>query len=191
MQYQKYNRGRGHSSKYGRKALSHRNSRMEKSDYEDDVYEAEEYAPPIPPKKKSVTEDPKFIFGIVGGIMFILIIIIASSGGGKEEEGRKMNYYDVDERRVQQLVSEADALADQGGRLLSEAGRVDYEEGKAQATPKYRAALDLLRRARSIWTQVEGMYKAANRELPGNFDSKIRQLESDIHEADKQAGVGD
>lgn len=164
---------------------------MEKSDYEDDVYEAEEYAPPIPPKKKSVTEDPKFIFGIVGGIMFILIIIIASSGGGKEEEGRKMNYYDVDERRVQQLVSEADALADQGGRLLSEAGRVDYEEGKAQATPKYRAALDLLRRARSIWTQVEGMYKAANRELPGNFDSKIRQLESDIHEADKQAGVGD
>ncbi|MCX7703294.1 MAG: hypothetical protein N2234_04235 [Planctomycetota bacterium] len=189
MQHSRYNRARKSSGRqhrvYGSYGSHKGHGHSDEEGYED-------YYEDVPQKKKSLTEDPKFIFGIVGAIALILIIVIvAASGGGESPESTRDYRPEVDEEQVRRREAEADSFYNEGGKLFLEAQRLDYEVGKIEATPKYREAISLFKRARQIWADVEMMYKSAGQDMPSNYQSKIHQIEEDIRDAAKQAGTGD
>jgi len=167
----------------------HRTPRRRDDDYDYDDYE--DYGPP--PKKKNLSEDPRFIFGIIGAVVLVILVVIAASSGEEESSGSTTNWYnEIDTERVEQLAAQAREYSSRAGRLIEEAERLDRDMGsKVYATPKYQEALSLLREARRIWEEIETIYNQAGKRLPGIYRHAISGVESDIQYVGRQVGVGD
>lgn len=169
----------------------HRQPRRHSNDYDYEDYDYEDYGPP--PKKKNLSEDPRFIFGIIGAVVFVIIIVIAVSSGGEESSVYTADWYnEIDTELVEQRAAEARECSNRAGRLIEEAEKLDRDMGsKVYATPKYQEALSLLREARRIWEEIETIYEQAGKRLPGKYIHAISGVERDIQYVGRQVGVGD
>lgn len=162
--------------------------RKRTEDYDYDDYE--DYGPP--PKRKSLSEDPRFIFGIIGAVALILIIVIATSSGGESYDENPFYNEGVDTELVEERAAVARDYSNRAGKLIEEAEKLDREMGsKVYATPKYQEALEFLREARRIWEEIETIYKQAGQRLPGIYQHAISGVERDIQYVSRQVGVGD
>jgi len=186
-----YRRGRDRKqNRYPRRRSPYRPHRAPRRHDDDDYEDYEDYASP---PKKNLSEDPRFIFGMIGAVVLVILVVIAASSGGEEDSGSTRGWYDeIDVELVEQRAAQAREYSNRAGRLIEEAERLDRDMGsKVYATPKYQEALSLLREARRIWEEIEIIYKQAGERLPGKYIHSISGVERDIQYVGRQVGVGD